>query len=124
MARYRIHRLKDTPRENFRWAAHTSGPAVVKQKDYEPGDELEASSPYAAWKILQSRNHELRPGDLLETYRETLPGDTSGGPLLILKYIGFEPADWYVPPVKLDQNPSSAPGINLAAAELPAEGLA
>jgi hypothetical protein len=121
MARYRIHRLKDTPRENFRWAAHTWGLAIVRQRDYEPGDELDAETPYAAWKILQSESRDLRPGDLLETCRAFVPGEATTGPLLILKYIGFEPADWYAPPAKLDQNPSSASSINLASADFPAE---
>ena len=122
MARYRIHRMKDTPRESFRWAAHTSGLAVVKQKDYEPGEEVEADTPYAAWKRLQSENRDLRPGDMLETCRHAAPGELAPGPLLILKYIGFEPADWYIPPAKLDGNPSSAPSIDLPAASIPAEG--
>lgn len=122
MARYRIHRMKDTPRESFRWAAHTSGLAVVKQKDYQLGDEVEADTPYAAWKLLQSENRDLRPGDVLETCRHAAPGEIAPGPLFILKYIGFEPADWYVPPAKLDGNPSSAPSIDLPAAGIPAEG--
>jgi len=139
MARYRIHRMKDTPRESFRWAAHTSGLAVVKQRDYELGEQLEADTPYAAWKLLQSENHDLRPGDVLETCREAVPDHqpvpdhnttpacdagtnvATSGPLLILKYIGFEPAAWYVPPVKLDQNLSSASGIDVVAASLSAE---
>lgn len=96
MARYRIHRMKDTPRENFRWAAHTSGLAVVKAKDYEIDEELEAGTPYAAWKALQAEGRDLRPGDLLELCRE----DGSPGQLLIAKYIGFEPAEWHVPTAK------------------------
>jgi hypothetical protein len=140
MARYRIHRMKDTPRENFRWAAHTSGLAIVKQRDYEPSEELEADTPYAAWKLLQSENRDLHPGDILETClavpgheflpvhdatpgREAAHSVVTSGPLLILKYIGFEPAAWYVPPVKLDQNLSSASDIDLVAASLPAENV-
>ncbi len=96
MARYRIHRMKDTPRENFRWAAHTSGAAVVKPKDYEATEELEAVTPYAAWKQLGETGCSLRPGDLLESLIE----DVADNSLLITKYIGFEPAHWFVPPMK------------------------
>ena len=117
MARYRIHRMKDTPKENFRWAAHTSGLAVVKPKDYEAREELEAETPYAAWKALQSAQSNLSPGDLLETCRE----DGSAGPLLILKYIGFEPADWHVPTAKLDPNSSHAPDTSLSESNISAE---
>jgi|SRR5580704_1882336 hypothetical protein len=88
MTRYRIHRMKPNARESFRWAAHTGGTATVKEKDYEPGAELDAPGCYAAWKALAGGSDPLAPGDLLE--------DPSGK-LLILKYIGFEPASWLVP---------------------------
>ena len=51
MAHYRIHRIKETPKETFRWAAHTGGLAIVKIKDYEVGDEVEAATAYAAWHM-------------------------------------------------------------------------
>lgn len=98
MVRYRIHRLKNTQRENFRWTAHTSGLAVVRSKDYDATGEVDAATPYAAWKTLQTEGRPLSPGDLLETVK----GDGSPGELLIAKYIGFEPAAWYVPEVKPD----------------------
>ncbi len=98
MPTYRIHRMKDGPRENFRWAAHTGGLAIVKLKDYEPGNEIQAATPYAAWRVLASLPDPLRPGDLLET----VPGDGSLGILSIAKYIGFEPAEWYVPELRTD----------------------
>ncbi|HSU32216.1 MAG TPA: hypothetical protein VLJ11_13370 [Bryobacteraceae bacterium] len=110
MARYRIHRMKDTPRENFRWAPHTSGLAIVKPKDFESIEDLEAATPYAAWRELQAAGRSLRPGDLLEVCPEhintentepSVPGQSSpDGQLLILKYIGFEPAGWFVPAAK------------------------
>lgn len=94
MPLYRIHRIKEAPGENFRWAAHTGGLAVVKAKDYDGGsEELEASSPYAAWKILAQKSRPLHPGDLLET----IASEAIAGDLHITKYIGFEPAKWYVP---------------------------
>jgi hypothetical protein len=96
--RYRIHRLKDSPKEHFRWAAHTGGLAIVKLKDYELGGEVESNTPYSLWKELQETGAAERPlatGDLLETIENEGPGR-----LFITKYIGFEPAQWFVPEVK------------------------
>lgn len=107
MAVFRIHRLKDGPRESFRWAAHTGGLALVKAKDYEPGGEIEAATPYAAWKVLASQVQPLRPGDLLES----IPSDGAPGELRITKYIGFEPAQWYIPELKTDVNASPVPSV-------------
>ncbi len=105
MSRYRIHRLKDVPRENFRWAAHTSGLAIVKAKDYQLDGEIDAATPYAAWKILAAEGRELRPGDLLERNdAEGNPSDLQAGDLQIIKYIGFEPAKWFVPEPQPDCN--------------------
>jgi hypothetical protein len=96
MARYRIHRIRETPKEQFRWAAHTGGLAIVKPRDYDSGGEVEAVTPYAAWKDLAARNEPLHPGDVLEAIHE----DGSPGELRIAKYIGFEPAQWHVPELK------------------------
>jgi hypothetical protein len=96
MPLYRIHRIKDTPRETFRWAAHTGGAAIIKPKDYEFSGEVEALTPYAAWKVLTSEGRPLRPGDVLESL------NALGEPfdLRIAKYIGFEPAEWWRPEQK------------------------
>ena len=40
MACYRIHRIRETMKEQFRWQAHTGGTATVKPKDYEADSEL------------------------------------------------------------------------------------
>lgn len=88
--------MKDTPRENFRWAAHTGGLAVVKPKDFELDGEVEAGTPYSAWKLLLSEDRPLRTGDLLETY--SVEGVATE--LRIVKYIGFEQAEWFVPELK------------------------
>lgn len=110
MPRYRIHRMKEGPGEHFRWAAHTGGLAVVKAKDYEgTGEELETSSPYAAWRRLAEEKRPLHPGDLLETIMEGAETQASAGELQITKYIGFEPAAWYVP------EPGPDTGSNAAA---------
>ncbi|HLH02169.1 MAG TPA: hypothetical protein VKX25_05330 [Bryobacteraceae bacterium] len=112
MANYRIHRMKDSPQENFRWAAHTGGLAVVKPKDYEQGgeEELKGDNPYEIWKRLSASRRPLRPGDLIEQ----LADDPAAAPRMwIAKYIGFEPAQWFVPapaPVEAvlatDENPA------------------
>jgi len=88
MPTYQIHRLKETSRQQFRSAPHTSGAMVVKSKDYERGATVDASSPYAAWMALRESGDALQVGDLLEL---------EGGELRIFKYIGFEEARWYVP---------------------------
>jgi hypothetical protein len=91
--RFRIHKLKPAAREVFRWSAHTGGQAAVKEKDYEAAGEIEAASEYAAWKLLNERGEPLYPGDLLEC----IPANGDSGPLKIAKYIGFEPAVWWIP---------------------------
>jgi hypothetical protein len=92
--------MKETPRQHFRWAAHTSGATAVKPKDYEMVGDVEAPSVYAAWKVLKSTERPLEIGDLLEI--ET-------GALHILKYVGFEEAHWVLPESKpeLAQVPST-----------------
>ena len=91
MPSYRIHRLKDHLRQHFRYAPHTSGKALVKPRDYEAGDAIEAPSPYAAFFALKDTQAPLELGDLLE-YPE--------GTLRIFKFVGFEEAQWVLPEVK------------------------
>jgi hypothetical protein len=90
--RYRIYRMKEPAREAFRSAAHTSAPAVAKPKDYELSEETEGENTYAAWVSLRETEHPLQTGDILED--ET-------GALYIAKFIGFEPAQWWVPEPKV-----------------------
>jgi len=85
---YRIHRMKDAPRQNFRNAAHTGGLASVKPRDYEPGNIVVATSPYAAWHALYQTEDALIVGDLLE--------DPTGA-ICICKFVGFEEAKWVIP---------------------------
>ena len=87
MPLYQIHRMKDAPRQQFRWAPHTSGVTIAKPKDYECGATVEARTAYAAWVGLRGSATALDIGDILE----------SEGELRILKYIGFEEARWFVP---------------------------
>ena len=88
MPQYRIHHMKDQPRESFRAAPHVSAPATVKPKDYEASGEIDAPNEYEAWMRLRDTDRPLSVGDLLEM------GD---GELRICKYVGFEPAKWWVP---------------------------
>jgi hypothetical protein len=97
MARYRVHRIRETQKENFRWSVHMGGTAIVKAKDYELGEEIEANTPYAAWQDLQMEGTPLSAGDILETL-----SDDSVPKLQIAKYIGFEPAKWFVPEPKCE----------------------
>ena len=87
MPQFRIHRMKDQPRETFRWAPHVSAAAVVKPKDYEAAGEVEAAHEYEAWNSLRQTERPLAVGDLLET---------QSGDLRICKYVGFEAAKWFV----------------------------
>ena len=90
MPLYRIYRMKDSPRQQFRWAPHVTGCASLKPKDYEQRGEIEALHEYDAWKILREAGDPLSVGDLLEL----------DGRLRVCKYVGFEPAEWVLPEVK------------------------
>ena len=119
MPRYLIHRIKEAPGEHFRWAAHTGGLAIVKMKDYEQIGELDAPTPYGAWKMLADENRPLHPGDILEVVSE----DGSPGDLKIVKYIGFEPAKWYVPEPKVDTGTQAAENPEFAVSVTPSHPL-
>ena len=99
MPSYRIHRLKDHLRHPFRSAPHVGGTASVKPRDYEPGDTVEASSPYAAFFALKEGAAPLQVGDVLES---------EDGSLRICKYVGFEEAQWVVPEARPESNSESA----------------
>lgn len=103
--RYRIYRMKDVPQENFRWSAHTRGAAVLKPKDYEAAGEIEAISPYAAWKLSAEAGCPLQPGDVLES----LDKEGRSVDLRISKYIGFEAAEWFVAVQKSNIMPETGP---------------
>ena len=102
MPLYRIHRMRQIPRERFRWAAHTSGLATVKPNDYDLFREVESATPYSAWKLFSTSDSPLAPGDLLEIVGS--PG--ASGELLIAKYIGFEPAKWWIAETQLQTSPT------------------
>lgn len=104
---YRIHRMKDTPRQSFRWAPHTSGVTVIKLKDFEEAGEVDAANFYDAWMGLRGTERALDIGDVLE--------DTSGS-LRICKYVGFEEAKWAV----IEQRPLIDPPASAIPALSPA----
>src|SRR5258706_1583124 len=100
MPAYQIHRLKESQRQQFRWAPHTSGVTIAKPKDYEKGALTEAASAYAVWLALRDTAEQLQIGDLLEL---------ENGDLRIYKYIGFEEAHWFVPEATPPQESQAAP---------------
>ena len=91
MPAYRIFRMKDHVRQNFRWQPHTSGAANVKPKDFEPAASVESANAYSCWLELKDTQEALKVGDLLES---------EDGTLRIYKYVGFEDAVWILPEVK------------------------
>src|ERR1044071_5032300 len=91
MPLYRVFRMKESPRQQFRWAPHVAGTASAKPRDFEPRGEVEALHEYDAWRILRDSGAPLEVGDLLES---------EGGQLRICKYVGFEPAQWVLPETK------------------------
>src|SRR5580698_313109 len=98
MPNYRIYRMKDSPRQQFRWAPHLSGCASLKPKDYDPLGEVQALHEYDAWQLLRESGEPLVVGDLLET---------EDGQLRICKYVGFEPAQWVLPEPKQQAEPDN-----------------
>ncbi len=93
MPLYRIYRMKDSPRQQFRWAPHVSGCAAVKPRDFDQKGEIDALNEYDAWRALRESGQPMEVGDLLESVT---------GELRICKYVGFEPASWVLPQPKPD----------------------
>jgi len=105
MATYQIHRLKSHLRQQFRYTPHVSGVTNVRVKDYEPGGSVEASSPYAAFFQMKDGAEPLEVGDVLEM----------NGVPRILKFVGFEEAQWVVPEPKPAASVSPNPPSESAA---------
>ena len=91
MSAYRIYRMKESTRQQFRWAPHTIGVTHVKPKDYELTSTVEAATPYGVWMVLKDSPESLQVGDILES---------ESGELRIYKYVGFEEAQWVLPEMK------------------------
>lgn len=83
-----VHRLRDSQRQQFRWAPHTTGVTLVKPKDYNAAEAIAAGGVYEAWRELRESERPLGVGDVLEL---------EGGQLRIYKYVGFEEAQWALP---------------------------
>ncbi len=120
MPRYRIYYLRESQRQHFRHAPPAAVPPKLKMKDYQPEGEIEASSPYAAWKQMREAGGERRPievGDALET---------DAGALLLCRYVGFEEAQWFVPEPPpsqpLEAPPVEAPPVATPSAAPPPDG--
>jgi len=104
MPMYHIHRLRDHLRQQVRFAPHVSGTAEVKPRDYQPGEDVEAPTPYAAFFALRNSSAPLEVGDLLESAQD--------GSLRIFKFVGFEEAQWVQPEPKPNTpgTPAAPPG--------------
>jgi hypothetical protein len=100
MPSYRVHRLKNHLRNQFRAAPHVSGAAHVKPRDYELSGEVESSSPYSAFFQLKDSEDALQPGDILEAPDQSLR---------IYKYVGFEEARWILPEGKPEDGAAAGP---------------
>ena len=110
MPLYRIYRMKESSRQQFRWAPHTIGITRAKPKDYEEIHAVEAPNVYAAWMSLKDTERALEVGDILES---------EAGDLRIYKYVGFEEAQWQLPepkPVVEGTQGASAPAGDQPAA--------
>jgi len=105
MPRFRIHRMKETPRQHFRWAPHLSGVAQLKPRDFEADGDVDALNFYDAWAILRGSPRALDIGDALET---------ESGEVRICKYVGFEDARWVVPELKTGLEESVSTNISAA----------
>ena len=104
MPEYRIYRMKESVRQQFRWAPHTIGVTTVKPRDYELVTSIEAPGVYGVWMLLKDTEAPLQVGDILEV--ET-------GELRIYKYVGFEEAQWQASEVKAPVEPIPAsPGAS------------
>jgi hypothetical protein len=112
MPSYRIHRLKDHLRQAFRSAPHVSGTAQVKPRDYEPGDRIDAASPYAAFFSRRESGSPLEVGDILEA---------EDGSLRICKFVGFEDAQWLIQEAPHPANLSAGSPAGPSGDPLPAE---
>jgi hypothetical protein len=108
MPLFRIHRLRDHLRQPFRFAPHVSGTATIKHRDYLPGEQVQASSPYSLYFELRNSGTPLEPGDVLES--ET-------GALRIFKFVGFEEAQWILPEGQHSAVEAGSPLASSAAVE-------
>ena len=92
MPQYQLYRLIDSRREKYRDAAPEPGQASLRGRHYERAGEVEALSPYQAWRRLQTAEEEaetlaaLAVGDVLR--------DPENDEWLVCNYWGFDPVQW------------------------------
>jgi hypothetical protein len=102
MPQFRLFRMREEKRQQFRWAPHTSGSTPVKPRDFEEAVPVDATNVYSLWAEMKSADQPLDVGDVVE-----LPG----GELRICKYVGFEEAKWVMPEmrtgIEMDAPPAS-----------------
>lgn len=92
MPQYQLFRLIDSRRENYKNAAPEPGQTELRGRHYEPAGEVEAGSPYQAWRRLHNEAEEsaspavLDVGDVLR--------DRASDQWLVCNYWGFDPVQW------------------------------
>ena len=99
MSEFKNPAMKQLTDQQVRFAPHVSGTALVKPRDYQllpegeaaAQEQVEASSPYAAFFALRDSGKPLDVGDLLED---------ENGSMRIFKFVGFEEAQWVLPEPK------------------------
>lgn len=102
MPRYQLYRLTDSRRETYQNAAPNPGQIELRGKHYELAGELEAGSPYQAWRRLNQATDDaetlagLAVGDVLL--------DADNDEWLVCNYWGFDPVSWNdEPPLTVEQ---------------------
>jgi hypothetical protein len=94
MPLYRILYLRDSQVDRFRNAPPREKPYHLRVRNYDEGEVIESSTPYAVWKQLQEceeASDSKRPfgvGDVLQSDESEL---------LVLNYWGFDEARWQTP---------------------------
>ena len=102
MNRYRVLLLKNSRIPAYREASPREGKYRLHRSHYEAAGEVEAPSPYSAWRKLggeESAQRGFRPlgvGDALEA---------ESASLVVCNFWGFDPAAWHGP----QTDPSAQP---------------
>ncbi len=102
MPQYQLFRLIDSRRETYQSAALEPGQIELRPQHYVPAGEVEAGSPYQAWRWLK------RAGDDAQALAELAVGDVlrdcDNDQWLVCNYWGFDPVQWNdAPPLTMEQ---------------------
>lgn len=95
MPRFRALYLDDRKVSSFRSQAPRKAPYVLTRSHYRDGPEVQASSPYQAWRRL--RGDGARNGELAQPFEVGDALETDEG-LLLCNHWGFDAAQWRTPP--------------------------